>query len=373
MDERSFKCSQYRLQLEQQDEIGVFCDFRFEDRQPESGIDFLHRVVGDAAKTYEEVHYDHGNGVVVADVDGDGLLDVYFVNQVGGNQLWRNRGDGTFEDVSLLSGTSYGDSGLAEAGMGVDLGDVDRDGRLDLIVTNFELETNVLYKNLGSGLFTDARFASNVAEASLLMLSFGVDLADLDNDRDLDLVVANGHILDNAREFNERSRFAQPNQVLENVGGGRFRLLDHPGFDDVLVSRGLVTGDLDRDGDLDVAILNSDGPAVVYENRGASGNSWLQIDLVGRSSNGRGIGARAIVSSGGSRQLEEVRTASSYLSQNASTLHFGIGTVPSPAEPVLLELAWPSGLRQRFDLPSGVRVQIVEPGRFLGESSPGAD
>lgn len=311
-------------------------------------------------------------GVVFGDVDNDGWLDLYVANDTDPNLLFRNRGDGKFEDISLLSGTAYGSSGMPEAGMGVDFGDVDGNGQLDVVVTNFELETNVLYQNLGEGLFTDARFSSNVAEASLLKLAFGVDLADLDNDRDLDLVIANGHILDNAEAFNKNSRFAQENQVLENIGQGRFRLLESPGFDDVLVSRGLATGDLDRDGDLDVVVLNSNGPAVVYENVGGGGADWLQLDLAGSESNSLGVGARAVVEDEIGEQLGEVRTSSSYLSQNALTLHFGLGALAPAAPPgerkVLVEVSWPSGRRQRVLVPTSVRVKLAEP----AEGSPGA-
>ncbi|HUP42511.1 MAG TPA: VCBS repeat-containing protein, partial [Thermoanaerobaculia bacterium] len=201
-----------------------------------------------------------GLGVVAGDLDGDAWPDLYVANDKHPNLLFRNRGDGTFEDHSLLSGTSHGERGEAEAGMGVDLGDVDGDGRLDLVVTNFEVETNALYRNLGGGLFTDARFPSGVAAGSLTMLAFGVALVDFDHDGDLDLVVANGHILDNAPAFSPRSRYAQPNQLYENLGG-RFREVAGAGLDAVRVSRGLATGDFDGDGDRDLVIVASNGLA----------------------------------------------------------------------------------------------------------------
>ena len=284
-----------------------------------------------------------GLGVVFGDLDGDGWQDLYVANDADPNFLFRNRGDGTFEDLSLLSGTAFGDSGNPEAGMGVDLGDIDGDGHLDIVVTNFELETNVLYRNIGGALFTDARFATNVAEASLLKLAFGVDLADLDNDGDLDLVVGNGHILDNAVEFNEVSRYAQENQLLENLGGGRFRLVAAPGFRDVRVTRGLATGDLDRDGDLDIVMLNSNDLAEIYENRAPTRRDWLQVDLRREDGNRYGIGARLELVAGERRHAEEVRTGSSYLSQNALTLHFGLPEGRADR----LEVRWPDGRRGR--------------------------
>jgi hypothetical protein len=312
-----------------------------------------------------------GLGVIFGDLDNDGWLDLYVANDYDPNLLFRNRGDGSFENASLLSGTGYGSSGMAEAGMGVDFGDVDRDGLLDIVVTNFELETNVLYRNFGEGLFADARFSHNVAEASLLNLAFGVDLADFDNDGDLDMVIANGHILDNAEKFNQRSRFEQENQVLENLGTGRFRVVEDPGFEDVLVSRGLATGDLDRDGDLDVAVINSNGPAVIYENLQPAGAGWLQIDLIGDATNSYGIGARVAVNDAASRQIDEVRTSSSYLSQNALTLHFGLGPPQSMPGQIGVEIDWPSGRRQSFSVPASVRVKLVESVAGTGDQVPG--
>ncbi|MCI0583093.1 MAG: VCBS repeat-containing protein, partial [Chloroflexi bacterium] len=204
-----------------------------------------------------------GLGVVASDLDDDGWPDLFVANDSTGNYLYRNRGDGSFEERALLAGVAYGDGGRPEACMGVAVGDVDGDQRFDIVTTNFELETNALYRNLGGGLFVDARWAANVAESSLLMLAFGVDLADFDQDGDLDLVVANGHILDNAAELHPSSRYAQPNQLLENHGG-RFTERDDSGLDVVRVSRGLATGDLDGAGDPDLAIVNSNDLAEVY-------------------------------------------------------------------------------------------------------------
>jgi hypothetical protein len=180
-------------------------DGRFEDATTAAGLD------GDAAGA--------GLGVLFTDVDGDGWIDLYVANDTQPNYLYVNRGDGTFEDRSFLSGTAVNERGDPEAGMGVDAGDVDGDGLLDLVVTNFERETNALYRNLGGGLFVDARYPTRVAEVSLRQLAFGVELADLDNDGDPDLVIANGHVSDNASDLDPTSSYAQANQVLENVGG----------------------------------------------------------------------------------------------------------------------------------------------------------
>jgi hypothetical protein len=320
-------------------------DGRFADATREAGLD---------AARYA------GLGVAVGDLDDDGWSDLYVANDLDPNLLYRNRGDGTFEDISLLSGTAYGEAGRPEAGMGIALGDVEGDGRLDVVVTNFELETNALYRNLGEGLFVDARFVANVAEASLQKLGFGVALADLDHDRDLDLVVANGHVQDNAAQLRAGGSFAQENQVYENDGAGRFRLVPRAGVEDLAVSRGLAVGDLDTDGDLDVVVLNTGGPAAAYENLlAAASTSWLQLDLVGGRSNSSAVGARVRLLTGSTSQLREVQTGGSYLSQSALTLHFGLGADAGPESRV--EVSWPSGLRQSVALPAGTRTRLVEP------------
>ncbi len=177
--------------------------------------------------------------------------------------------------------------------MGVDLGDVDGDGRLDIFVSNFEFEPNALYRNLRPGVFADARFVANLARASIAKLAFGVDLADYDHDGDLDVLVGNGHILDNAAEFDSRSSYAQPTQLFENDGRGRFRGVDSFGIDGDRVARGLATGDLDHDGDLDVVIVISNGRAEVYENIGAAPRSWLLLALRAVAGDRVTVGVRA--------------------------------------------------------------------------------
>lgn len=299
-----------------------------------------------------------GLGLVFGDLDNDGWPDLYVANDTEPNFLFHNKGDGTFEDKAFLWGTAVSERGKVEAGMGVDLGDVDGDGNLDIVVTNFEMETNALYKNMGIGLFIDSRYPLNVAESSLLSLAFGVAFADLDHDTDLDLIIANGHVRDNAEQFHAESHFAQRNQLLENQGG-RFEEAENVGLTEVRVSRGLACGDFDLDGDLDVVINNTDDLAESYENLGGSASGkWLQADLRGDESNLAGIDARLTVIVGEQRLIREVRTASSFLSQSSLTAHFGLG----PAPPALqLEVRWPSGKRQRFEVvEANRRLQVYE-------------
>lgn len=266
-----------------------------------------------------------GLGVVFGDIDNDGWQDVYIANDNKPNFLFHNKGNGTFEDISLLSGTAIGEPGKPEAGMGVDMEDYDANGLLDIVVTNYELETNGLYRNLGENTFLDSRSPAGIAEPSLLFLAFGVDLADFDQDGDVDLVIANGHTNDNSAELLEGSQYRQRNQVFENLGNGKFREDKGTGMDVVRASRGLATGDLDGDGDLDVAIVDSNEPCEVYENVTASPGSWLHIDFDAPAGNRFAIGARLELEAGGKKQTHDVKTASSYVSQNAITVHFGLG------------------------------------------------
>lgn len=299
-----------------------------------------------------------GLGVAFGDLDGDGWPDLYVANDADPNLLFRNRGNGTFEDQSLLSGTAYDNAGKAEGGMGVDLGDVEGDGDLDIVVTNFEFETNALYRHTGSAVFVDGRFQARIAEPTIRDLAFGVAFADLDHDGDLDLVAANGHILDNAPEFDAASRYAQPNRAFENLGDGRFRLVPEHGMDLVRVSRGLAAGDLDGDGDLDIIVVSSNDRAEVWENRCDGCGAALLVDLVGAASNTHGIGARLEARLGERLMVREVHTGASYLSHSATTAHFGVRNGKRVDD---LTVRWPSGAVQRFpQLPVGRRLRIAE-------------
>jgi hypothetical protein len=301
-----------------------------------------------------------GLGVAFADIDRDGWPDLYVANDADPNFLFRNRGDGTFEDISMLSGTAYDDAGKAEGSMGVDFGDVDGDGHLDLVVANFEFETNALYRNLGGGAFTDGRFQAGIAEPTLLDLAFGVVLADLDQDGDLDLVVVNGHILDNAAEFDPASRYAQENRVFENLGDGRFREARDHGLDSVRVSRGLASGDLDGDGDLDLVIVNSNDRAEIYENLAAPAQGGrLQVDLRRRSGNTFGVGSRLELATGELRQVREVHTGASYLSHSSLTAPFGLGGAAGAVD--ALTVRFPGGCSRRYlELPANRRLTLVD-------------
>ena len=304
-----------------------------------------------------------GLGVVISDIGGDGAPDVHVANDTTPNFLFRAEStpDGVrFVEEGLASGVAYNEEGLPEAGMGNDWGDVDRDGRPDLIVTNFDFETNTLYHNLGSGLFLDATAAFGIGSESLTELAFGCDLVDLDNDGWLDLVVTNGHILDNIAEIQSNLRFAQPGQVFRNERGRFRRSPENEGdFARPRVGRGLATLDYDLDGDLDLVLANNRGPAELLENRGgAEAGRAVGFLLVGTTGNREGIGALLTLESGDLVQREERRAGASYLAQHDPVLWFGLGDA-SRAD---VRIRWPSGREESLgSLPAG-EIHIVKEG-----------
>ena len=293
-----------------------------------------------------------GMGVVFGDLDRDGDPDLYVANDLTANFLFRNRGDGSFEEIALLSGVAFDERGQPEAGMGVDLGDLDGNGYEDIVVTHVDEQTNALYQNTGLGLFSDRRWLARFAEPSYYMVGFGVSMSDLDHDGHQDVVVANGHIAHNADEWGTGTTFHQRNQVMRNLGDGTFEEETDTGLTVVLSSRGLAASDLDGDGDVDLAISNSDDRAEVYENVGASG-AWLTLGVGGP---GLGVGVEVELRAGGREQRRRLRTGASYLSQSSARAHFGLGEAERVEE---LRVAWPDGRwRTLRDLPAERHVRL---------------
>ena len=296
-------------------------------------------------------------GVVFGDYDQDGDPDLYLANDLVPNMLYRN--DGTrFVNRGLASGTSLNDEGAVEAGMGVDMADADGDGDLDLFVTNFQWESNTLYSNLGGGFFADATVASGITRASMAFLGFGTGFFDCDNDGDLDLFVANGHVYDNVEKVDRAAEYAQRNQVLENVGAGTFveRGERGPGLALVQVSRGSAFGDIDSDGDLDIAVNNSNDRPALLRNDAASGG-WLGLRLQGAASNRDAIGARIALTTDGRTLVREVRRNASYLSSNDPRVLFGLGNAEVAER---IEIRWPSGVVQVVEDLSGRQYVVIE-------------
>ncbi|MEM7350874.1 MAG: CRTAC1 family protein [Acidobacteriota bacterium] len=292
-----------------------------------------------------------GLGVVCEDVDDDGWMDVYVANDGDSNQLWINQQDGTFIDDALILGASVNAAGLHEAGMGVVAADFDNDADFDFFLTHLRDETNTFYRNLGPGLgFADQTIQAGLAAESTAYTGFGTAPMDLDLDGDLDLLIANGRVkrgeplVDSLAE--PWNFYAEPNLVYGN-NEGVFRLLDAEVGDfvnPIEVGRGLAIGDLDGDGDLDVVLSNIETPARVYRSEAPAGH-WLLVDAVDPRWNRRALGARVTVISGDRQQVRTIQGAMSYLSSSDPRAHFGLGAA---AAPVGVEIRWPDGLQETF-------------------------
>ncbi len=302
-----------------------------------------------------------GLGCVWSDVDDDGDPDLYVANDGSVNRLYRNDGKGRFEDITWTAGVGLGENGEAQAGMGTDAGDVDNDGRFDLVVANFSEEMNSLYRNEGKGLFSDRSVDSGIGTPSLLRLGFGADLFDYDLDGWKDLVVANGHVFDTIGRVRSDIGAAQPPLLYRNLGGRFEDVSDQVGapFQRPAVARGLATADFDNDGDPDLLMMRLNGPPILLRNDGGNERQWLGLRLRGRSGNRSAIGARVTVRGAGGDQVEEVRSGSGYCSQNDLRLLFGLGSTPVAARVVI---RWPGGTEQVVEgLAAGRYHEIAGP------------
>jgi hypothetical protein len=310
----------------------------------------------------------YGFGVVATDFDGDGWVDLFVANDSNPNFLYRNLGGGRFESVGLLSGVAVDPSGRSQAGMGVEAGDYDGDGRLDLFVTNFAHDSNALYRNLGGEVFEDATAAAELAAASFGPMGWGVAFLDADLDGRLDLFVANGHIFPDVGDFPELGEsYAQPNQLFLGEGE-RFRDVSAAAGAGLAVqrsSRGLAVGDLDDDGDLDVVVSNVDGAPTLLRNDQRTGHHWVGFRLESPGPNRFAIGARVSLSAGGRVQVREVRSGGSYLSQSDLRVYFGLGGYGGPVD---VEVRMPGGARWRFEALPADSLHVL---RLAGPGEPG--
>ena len=282
-----------------------------------------------------------GLGVVCGDVDNNGDVDIFVANDTTPNLLYRNTPNSVeMTEDALFSGVALSEEGRAYSGMGANLGDFDNDGYLDIVITNFQDQTNSLYHNAQSGFFTEVSFAKGIGERSLPYLAWGVDFIDFNNDGWLDLFIANGHLDDNIAEIDPIGIYAQPNQLFLNNRGINFSELTDAAIAIQKVSRGAAFGDIDNDGDIDVVVSNlADSPTVLRNDR-SNTVQWLGVKLVGTHCNRDAIGARVTVVSGDLTQIREVKSGSGYLSQNDLRLHFGLGVARSVDT---LKVRWPCG------------------------------
>jgi enediyne biosynthesis protein E4 len=300
-----------------------------------------------------------GLGVVAADLDGDGRLDLYVTNDQSANFLFRNRGGLQFEEVGFASGTACAADGVFRAGMGVACGDVDGDGRPDLVVNNFYGESTTFFRNLGGGAFIDQSAASGLAAPTHYRLAFGAALLDVDNDGRLDLALAEGHVNDER----PRAPYAMPPQLFRNEGGGRFADISARAgalWSRPQISRGLAVGDVDNDGRIDVLLVPQNDPLVLAHNR-SEGGHWVTFRLAGTASHRDAVGARVTVTAGGVRQTGWRVGGGSYQSHSDPRLHFGLA---GAARIDLVEVAWPSG---RVDC---YRDLHADTGYLLREAAP---
>ena len=287
----------------------------------------------------------NGLGVVWSDLNQDQRPDIYVANDSSPNFLFVNQG-GTFREEGLIAGVAVNDDGRWEAGMGVEAADLNGDGLVDLFVTHLAMETNTFYRNLGNGQFADASLPSGLGPLSYRLVGFGTAALDFDLDGDLDLLVVNGHVEDTPEDSFDNITYAQQPQLLENTGNGRFRDTGSAHgaiFSERLVGRGLALADVDRDGDLDAVMTTSRGRARLLLASGAAG-SWIELDLRQKGPNPLAVGARVTLRSGSRMQVREVRTSSSYLSQNDRILHAGL----AGAREALVDVQWPGGPREMF-------------------------
>jgi enediyne biosynthesis protein E4 len=309
-----------------------------------------------------------GLGVIAVDVNGDGWADVYVANDGDPNQLWINKsGSGVFTDEALLAGVALNRMGLAEGGMGIDAADPDGDGDEDLFVTNLDNESNTLYVNRGDGLFEDRTIDAGLLLPSLGLTGFGTRFLDFDNDGWLDLIVVNGAV----RHLEPQIRAGDPyplkqrNQLLRNVGGGRFVDVSSaaagPSFERLEVSRGLASGDLDNDGAPDMVIFNNNGPVRVLLNRSASGRHWIGTRVFDSRARRDGFQARVEIVRPGARSLwRRVHTDGSYLAAGDPRVLFGLENDRSAQT---IRVHWPGGRVDEFRDLAVDRYWVLEPGR----------
>ena len=299
----------------------------------------------------------YGLGVVAGDLDADGDTDFYVANDSVPNHLFVNDGQGRFTEQALLSGTAYNVDGLAQAGMGVDAGDFDEDGQLDLFVTNFSHDTNTAYRNAGSGFFEDSTTRNDLRMPGWFYLGWGTRFIDLDADGWLDLFVANGHVYPDAEAAGSGTRYLMKNQVFRNGGAGSF--IEEAWDGPERSSRGVAFGDLDGDALPDLVVVNIDEEAALFRN--ASRGRGIALRLVGARTPRDGTGARVQFSTAdGVRRMREAHRSGSFLSSNDPRVHLGAGDGETILDVVL---RWPGGEAERLgDLPADGRVIVVREG-----------
>jgi hypothetical protein len=334
---------------------------RFTDVSVESGVGALRS---------------NGLGVLIVDSDEDGWPDVFVANDSLPNFLFRNSGGLRFREQALTAGVAVGSDGQPRAGMGIDAGDYDGDGRLDLAITNLDFQMHSLHRALDRGVFAWSTVESGIGYATLPFVGFGVAFMDADNDGRLDLAIANGHILDNAPAFRAGATYRQRKLLFRNTTGRRFAEVGQsagPGFAPAKVGRGLAAGDVDNDGDLDLLVTNNGQTADLLRNDLVRNDApALLVRLVGAGANPEAIGARVRLTAGAApatsaTQRRDVLAGSSYLSQHDLRLHFGLG---GAAQANVIEVRWPSGATETLRNVAANQIITIREGQGITSRAP---
>ena len=302
----------------------------------------------------------YGLGVLVADFDDDGWPDIYVANDSTSSTLYKNNHDGTFTDVAIEAGAAYSADGKPQAGMGIAAIDYDCDGKLDIVKTNFAGDTASLYHNQGDMIFEDQTFQAGLGR-NTRFLGWGVGFLDFDNDGWSDILVCNGHVYPEVGETDAESGYRERKVLYHNLGNGKFADVSQdagPGILEKVPGRGCAIGDFDNNGTIGVVVNCVNDVPQLLRCVSTLKNNWLKVKAVGVKSNRSGIGARVICTiAGGHRQMDEVRSGGSYISQNDLRVHFGLGK----ADRADLEVRWPSGTVDRLtNVPANQVVTVTE-------------
>jgi enediyne biosynthesis protein E4 len=306
----------------------------------------------------------YGLASVFADLNNDGKVDLVVANDSTPNYLYRNKGDGTFEDLSFESGYAVNQDGRATASMGIAVGDYQNNGRLDLLNADFSDDYKVLYRNEGDLNFVDVSYEMGIAEPSTPFLSWGTGFLDLDNDGWKDIFIADGHIYPQVESNDWGTSIAQRPLLFHNVNGKKFELVPPvkgSGLAVVVCARGAAFGDLFNDGKIDVVLNDVDSIPTLLKNVSADKHHWVELKLIGGPKSPRdAVGAAVYLTANKMRQRSDVLSGGSFASSNDQRVHFGIGDA---IEVDAVEIHWPSGVIEKLALPSVDRIFTVEEGK----------
>lgn len=309
----------------------------------------------------------NGLGVVTFDYNNDGWQDVFISNDAMPNHLFHNKGDGTFREVAYMAGAAVSADGQMEAGMGIDAADTTRSGRLDVYICHLDMQLNRYYRNMGDETFIDATLSSKVGYDTYQISGFGMRFFDYDNDGAVDIFVANGHVMDNVQIYHPDTTYAEPKSMFRNLGRGKFENVSNrlgPDMQKPHVSRGAAAGDFDNDGDIDVLVNGCGQRPQLLRNDGGNANHWLEIFLIGTKSNRDGVGARVKVAAGDLVQYDQRKGGMSYQSAQDPRLHFGLG---DRTQVDLIEISWPSGTVTKLEKLKSNQIITVKEGEGLVE------